>query len=184
MGFYFCKNQTSDDFLFLPFFFFFSMEVFVDHQIVDTCNFWSFWLLYKLGGRKQTQNRKREMTTAHPSLYQVNTRILLAELSIKLNRNATLDDIPDNLIEDWSKRFDWVWFLGAWQTGEKSREVSRSNQGLHDTYAQQLPGYKLTDVSGSPFAISCYELHSDFGDSHSLIHLQKRKVFQKTHCTF
>ena len=31
----------------------------------------------------------------YPSLYQVNTRVWLTELSQKLGRAATLDDIPD-----------------------------------------------------------------------------------------
>ena len=32
---------------------------------------------------------------AHPSLYQINTRVWLTELSRALGRPATLDDIPD-----------------------------------------------------------------------------------------
>ena len=31
----------------------------------------------------------------YPSLYQINTRVWLTELSGELNRRATLDDIPD-----------------------------------------------------------------------------------------
>ena len=32
---------------------------------------------------------------AHPSLYQINTRVWLTELSRKLGKAVTLDDIPD-----------------------------------------------------------------------------------------
>ena len=32
---------------------------------------------------------------AYPSLYQINTRVWLTELSRSLRRAATLDDIPD-----------------------------------------------------------------------------------------
>ncbi len=32
---------------------------------------------------------------AHPSLYQINTRVWLTELSRQLGRPATLDEIPD-----------------------------------------------------------------------------------------
>jgi hypothetical protein len=32
---------------------------------------------------------------AHPSLYQINTRVWLTELSKSLGRPATLDEIPD-----------------------------------------------------------------------------------------
>ena len=31
----------------------------------------------------------------YPSLYQINTRVWLTDLSQKLGRRATLDDIPD-----------------------------------------------------------------------------------------
>ena len=31
----------------------------------------------------------------YPSLYQINTRVLLTDLSLSLGRTAKLDDIPD-----------------------------------------------------------------------------------------
>jgi hypothetical protein len=35
------------------------------------------------------------MSTPYPSLYQINTRVWLTELSQKLGRPALVDDIPD-----------------------------------------------------------------------------------------
>ena len=56
----------------------------------------------------------------HPSLYQINTRVWLTELSRTLGRPATLDDIPDaELDAPGQKGFDWVWFLSVWQTGRR-----------------------------------------------------------------
>jgi hypothetical protein len=45
-----------------------------------------------------------------------NTRILLQERSAELGRRATLEDVPDSLL-DWlaDQGFEWVWFLGMWQ---------------------------------------------------------------------
>jgi hypothetical protein len=64
----------------------------------------------------------------YPSLFQVNTRVRLSELSAALGRPATLDDIPDaELDRVAADGFDLVWFLGVWQTGEAARSVSRSN---------------------------------------------------------
>ena len=58
----------------------------------------------------------------YPSLYQINTRVQLTELSRKLGRAATLDDIPDTELDRWAKLgFDWVWFLSVWQTGPAGR---------------------------------------------------------------
>jgi hypothetical protein len=54
----------------------------------------------------------------YPSLYQINTRVWLTELSQKLGRAATLDDIPDAELDRLAEQgFDWIWFLSVWQTG-------------------------------------------------------------------
>ena len=38
-------------------------------------------------------------TVRYPSLYQINTRVWLTDLSQKLGRSATLDDIPDDELD-------------------------------------------------------------------------------------
>ena len=54
----------------------------------------------------------------YPSLYQINTRVWLTELSQQLGRSATLDDIPDGDLDHLAALgFDWIWFLSVWQTG-------------------------------------------------------------------
>jgi hypothetical protein len=55
----------------------------------------------------------------NPLLYQINTRILLQERNVELRRPATLEDVPDSLL-DWlaDQGFEWVWFLGLWRTGK------------------------------------------------------------------
>ena len=54
----------------------------------------------------------------YPSLFQVNTRVRLSELSAALGRPATLDDVPDAELDRLAADgFDLVWFLGVWQTG-------------------------------------------------------------------
>jgi hypothetical protein len=54
----------------------------------------------------------------NPSLYQVNTRVWLTALSETLGRPAQLDDIRDVELDQLAGiGFDWVWFLGVWQTG-------------------------------------------------------------------
>jgi len=54
----------------------------------------------------------------YPSLYQINSRVWLTELSHTLGRPATLDDIPDTELNRIAEMgFDRVWFLSIWQTG-------------------------------------------------------------------
>jgi hypothetical protein len=67
-------------------------------------------------------------TPRYPSLYQINTRVWLTELGGRLNRPATLDDIPDAELDHLAEmRFDWVWFLSVWRTGPAGQQVSRRN---------------------------------------------------------
>jgi hypothetical protein len=66
--------------------------------------------------------------SVYPSLYQINTRVWMTELSHTLGRPATLDDVPDAGLEDVAaKGFEWIWFLSFWQTGEAGQYISRSN---------------------------------------------------------
>lgn len=70
----------------------------------------------------------RQVAVPYPSLYQINTRVWLTELTRQLGRSATLDDIPDAELDRLaSLGFDWVWFLSVWQTGLAAQRVSRSN---------------------------------------------------------
>ncbi len=49
------------------------------------------------------------MTPLYPSLYQINTRVWLTDLSRKLGRTATLDDILETELDHFAEMgFDWV----------------------------------------------------------------------------
>ena len=78
-------------------------------------------------------------TPRYPSLYQVNTRVWLTELSSSLGRPATLDDIPDAELDRLAQMgFDWVWFLSVWQTGLAAQKVSRTNRRLAQGISRDL----------------------------------------------
>ena len=123
------------------------------------------------------KSRKSREITMHrfPSLYQINTRVWLTGLSKQLQRPATLDDVPDRQLE-WLQRegFEWVWFLGVWQTGPASRKVALEDPDLRREYKKAFPGFRNNDISGSPFAIQCYALHRDFGEAAALARLCER----------
>ena len=79
----------------------------------------------------------------YPSLYQINSRVWLTELSHALGRPATLDDIPDAELDRLATQgFDWIWFLSVWQTGPAARAVSRSNAGWRKEFQETLPDLK------------------------------------------
>src|SRR4030095_12924430 len=95
------------------------------------------------------------MTPRYPALLEINTRVWLADLSRLLGRPATLDDIPDTELERFaSLGFDWIWMLSVWQTGPKSRQVSRSNPEWRKEFQETLPELRDEDIAGCGFALS------------------------------
>jgi hypothetical protein len=116
------------------------------------------------------------MSTPHyPALYQINTRVWLTELSHRLGRRATLDDIPDAELDRLAAMgFDWIWFLSVWQTGPVGQHVSRTNPEWRREFAETLPDLSDADIGGSGFAITGYDTHCDLGGDAALARLRER----------
>ncbi|MHB1425030.1 MAG: alpha-amylase family glycosyl hydrolase [Gemmataceae bacterium] len=107
----------------------------------------------------------------YPLLYQINTRILLGEIGPR----ATLDDIPDSLLDRVAELgFDMVWMLGVWQTGAAGRQVSRTQPDWRRGYLETLPDLKEEDICGSPFAVQDYTVNRAFGGEAALARLRQR----------
>ena len=84
----------------------------------------------------------------YPSLYQINTRVWLTELSAALGRPATLDDIPDAELDRLAEMgFDWVWLLSVWQTGRGEQAISRANPGVATRVRGDAAGPAATRTS-------------------------------------
>jgi hypothetical protein len=111
----------------------------------------------------------------HPSLYQINTRVLLHERGVELGRRATLDDLPDAMLDELGARgFTWLWLLGVWQTGAAGLAHARAHPLLRAELLHVLPDVRDEDVVSSPFAIVAYEVHEDFGGDAALARLRQR----------
>jgi hypothetical protein len=114
-------------------------------------------------------------TPRYPSLYQINTRVWLTELSRHLGRPATLDDIPDAELDRLAETgFDWVWFLSVWQTGPAARAISRANPQWRREFEETLPDLRDEDIPGSGFAIQNYTVHRGLGGDAALARLRQR----------
>ena len=111
----------------------------------------------------------------YPSLYQINTRVWMTELSRALGKRATLDDIPDAELDRLAQMgFDWIWFLSVWQTGLAAQKISRANPEWHKDFEATLPDLKEEDIAGSGFAIQNYTVHRDLGGDAALVRLRQR----------
>ncbi len=112
---------------------------------------------------------------AHPSLYQINTRVWLTTLSGSLGRRATLDDVTDAELDRLQALgFDWVWLLSVWQTGPAARAISRASPEWRREFAATLPDLGDDDIAGSGFAIREYAVHRDLGGPAALARLRER----------
>lgn len=115
------------------------------------------------------------MREEYPSLYEVNTRHLLSERSAALGRPATLDDLESAWVDRVAGLgFDLVWMLGVWTIGPAGRAVSRSQEGWRRDYLTALPDVTEGDIVGSPFAVTGYTVHPDFGGEPALARLRAR----------
>jgi glycosidase len=113
--------------------------------------------------------------SVYPSLYQINTRVGLTELSRTLGRTATLDDIPDTELDRLAEMgFDWVWLLSVWQTGSAGRRVSRGTPEWRREFLETLPDLVDEDIGGSGFAIAGYMVPPCMGGDPALARLRER----------
>lgn len=100
---------------------------------------------------------------------------MLSELKRTRGRIASLDDLPDSVLEGFAKQgFDWVWFLSVWQTGEASRQISLSTPHLRAEFEDTLPNLCEEDIPGSGFAITDYRVHDALGGPKALQRLRER----------
>lgn len=114
-------------------------------------------------------------TPRYPSLYQINTRVWLTELSRELGRTATLDDVPDAELDRLVEMgFDWIWLLSVWQTGPEAQQVSRTHPGWRKEFHETLPDLTDDDIPGSGFAITGYTVHQQLGGDDALARLRER----------
>jgi hypothetical protein len=111
----------------------------------------------------------------YPTLYQINTRIWLGELSRQMNKAATLADVPDACLDQFARAgFDWLWLLGVWQNGAASKAVSLSQPRWRSEYRNTLPDFSEDDVCGSPFAVRSYVVDKTLGGPEALQELRER----------
>jgi hypothetical protein len=111
----------------------------------------------------------------YPSLYQINTRVWINQLSCALDRLATLDDIPDADLDHLAEMgFDWIWFLSVWQTGLAGQQVSRQNPEWRGEFEETLRDLREEDIPGSGFAITGYTIHPALGGNAALARLRER----------
>ncbi len=112
---------------------------------------------------------------ANPIVYEINTRLWLAEMAEKHGRVIRLDTVPEEEIERLAAYgFDAVWLMGVWEPSPKGREIALHHPAARREYGQALPDWTDEDVVGSPYAVHRYAVNPALGDEAGLQSLRQR----------
>ncbi len=109
-----------------------------------------------------------------PRVYEINTRVWLAELAARYGRHLTLDQIPDVDLDGIRRLgFHAVWLMGVWNVGRAPVASSRQPARLEE-YRRVLPDLQPEDAIGSPYAVSAYEVDRSLGGDAAMRALRDR----------
>lgn len=94
---------------------------------------------------------------AHPHVLEIPAWSWLEELALREGKRVTLGQVPD---AEWDRMkelgFDLLWLMGVWRRSPTARHQFRTDAKRFAEYDEALPGWKLTDVVGSPYAVEDY----------------------------
>lgn len=101
----------------------------------------------------------------HPHLIEIPVWAWLEELSHRQGKTLTIGQVPD---AEWDRLretgFDLVWLMGIWKRSPRARMQFRSDPRRFVEYDRALPGWKLEDIVGSPYAVQDYRPDPRIGD--------------------
>jgi len=105
----------------------------------------------------------------YPSLYEINTRVWLSELSQKYQEKLTLSSVPS---AEWDAiaayGFDAVWLMGVWERSPAGIAIANRNQSLVEEFRRALPDFQPEDNVGSPYCVRRYVVDDHLGGPEGL----------------
>lgn len=112
---------------------------------------------------------------AHPLVYEVNTRLWLADFARRTGAAADLGAVPEEALDELKKLgFDAVWLMGVWTTGPGATAVARGHEGVLADCRRAFPDMGEDDVVGSPYAVTEYRVSERLGGPDGLARLRER----------
>ncbi|HSE85064.1 MAG TPA: alpha-amylase family glycosyl hydrolase [Candidatus Binatia bacterium] len=105
----------------------------------------------------------------YPTIYEINTWVWLAELSVRTGSAVTLGSVPE---AEWNALathgFDAVWLMGVWERSPAGIAVANRNKNLLDDFKRALPDFRLQDNVGSPYCVRRYVVDQHLGGPEGL----------------
>jgi hypothetical protein len=100
----------------------------------------------------------------YPTIYEINTRVWLGELSSKTGNSVTLGSVRES---EWDALaghgFDAVWLMGVWERSPAGIAIANRNKNLLDDFKRALPDFRLQDNVGSPYCVRRYVVDQHLG---------------------
>jgi hypothetical protein len=105
----------------------------------------------------------------YPTVYEINTRVWLAELGRLRGTHVDLGRIPEDEIDRLDAYGpDGVWMMGVWAPSPASREIALQHSGPGSELRTALPDLRQDDVLASPFAVQEYRVSQALGGEEGL----------------
>ncbi|MFW9901224.1 MAG: alpha-amylase family glycosyl hydrolase [Candidatus Thorarchaeota archaeon] len=117
---------------------------------------------------------KNKKWVKNPRIYEINTWPWVHFLSEKYNEEITLENIPEQFLDQELKNFDAVWLMGVWERSPASKKIALEHPGLQKEYHNALYDFKDGDVVGSPYSVYYYHVDKIFGGLDGLKMIKKR----------
>src|SRR4029077_14468350 len=105
----------------------------------------------------------------YPTIYEINTRVWLAELSARAGTAVDLSSVPSAEWDAIAKfGFDGVWLMGVWERSPAGIAIANRNQNLLDDFKRALPDFRQQDNVGSPYCVRRYVVDGHLGGREGL----------------
>ncbi len=112
---------------------------------------------------------KMSVWPRYPTLYEINTWIWLAELSVKAGSSVDLGSVPS---VEWDAiaalGFDAVWLMGVWERSPAGITIANRNPNLLADFRTALPDFRPSDNVGSPYCVRRYVVDQHLGGRQGL----------------
>jgi hypothetical protein len=105
----------------------------------------------------------------YPTIYEINTRVWLAELSARAGTAVDLSSVPSAEWDAIAKfGFDGVWLMGVWERSPAGIAIANRNNSLLDDFKRALPDFRLLDNVGSAYCVRRYSVNELLGGPEGL----------------
>lgn len=114
-------------------------------------------------------NNIKNRWVENPNLYEINTCPWLTELSELYDIEISLDNIPEEIYDNYLAYFDAVWLMGIWERSPVSKRIAQEDPSLQKEYKNALDHIREDDIIGSPYAVYYYHVNENLGGKKALI---------------